>query len=80
MFDFKKSDKYPAKIRGVQIPGGFFQYEVSDHHIWGRDTPRHPFEAPKHIWSQRVYQIHAAQSKAKNLENCDFGPFFVPFP
>ena len=59
------------------MAGGFSCYEVSDHNIWGRDTSKHPFDAPKHIWSQCEYILQ--NRKSKIVENAILGLFWYLF-
>ena len=58
------------------MAGGFCCYEVSDNNIWGRDTSKHPFDAPKHICPQCEYILWNRKSKiVKNVIFCNFGSF-----
>ena len=40
-----------------------FCYEVSDHNISGKDTSKHPFDDPKHMWPQCEYTLQNRTSK-----------------
>ena len=77
MLEFQKSVKFPAKIRGVQMAGGVFCYEVSGHDTSGKDTSEHPFDGPKHIRPHYAYIIF--NRKSKIAKNVIFGYFWYHF-
>ena len=77
MLEFQKSVKFPAKIRGVQMAGGYFCYEVSGHDTSGKDTSEHPFDGPKHIRPHYAYIIF--NRKSKIAKNVIFGYFWYHF-